>query len=36
MIYQDNEGKKYTSREIRKLSDWQFRELGIEQIEFYN
>ena len=34
MIYQDNQGKRYTSWEVRQLSDWRFQELEIELIEF--
>jgi hypothetical protein len=32
MFYQDNEGRKYTAREISMLTDWQFQELGIKPI----
>ena len=34
MHYEDNAGRKYTTKEVRELTEWQFQELGIQMIYF--
>ena len=35
MIYEDNEGRKYTSKEVSELSNWQYQELGIKPVHYW-